>query len=79
VSQIIVVRISYAPGAAGALFRRSLRRIANDLPVRQGRHNGKHAVQLRDATDAELCEATALTERLIRAYAEYLDRRHDGE
>lgn len=57
---------------------RRLGDLANNLPVRQGRHNGKHAEELRDATGEEVREATDIAERLIVAYAEHLDRRHGG-
>jgi hypothetical protein len=44
-----------------------LGRLANDAPLRQGRHRGKHGT-LRDATPAELAEARSIARRLIEAF-----------
>jgi hypothetical protein len=46
-----------------------LGRLANDAPLRQGRHRGKHANQLRDATPEELAEARTIARRFIEAFA----------
>ncbi len=47
--------------------------IANDLPLKQGRHAGKKINELRDVTIAELIEARQLAQRFVKAYLNYLD------
>ena len=47
--------------------------LANNEPVRQGRHRGAHVGALRGATEAELEFARAFARELIYAYFEYLD------
>jgi hypothetical protein len=42
--------------------------LANDEPLRQGRHRGKNAVGLRDTTEGELQEARAIARKMIEAY-----------
>ena len=44
-------------------------RLANDAPIEQGRHRGKHAADLRPATDSELQEAREIVCRWITALA----------
>ena len=46
--------------------------LCNDEPLRQGRHRGKAAVSLRDATESELGEARAIARRMIETYLQYL-------
>lgn len=48
-------------------------RLANVEPLRQGRHRGKSAGHLRDATEAELEEARSFARGLIERYARYLE------
>lgn len=52
-----------------------LGRLANDLPIKQGRHRGKSVGILRDATEAELNEARNVARALIEGYLRYLERR----
>lgn len=47
--------------------------LANDLPLKQGRHAGKKINELRDATSKELNEARQLAQRFVKAYLNYLD------
>lgn len=47
--------------------------LANNEPIRQGRHRGNHAGKLRDATEAELKTARNFTRSVVRAYLQYLD------
>jgi hypothetical protein len=49
-----------------------LGRLANDAPLRQGRHRGVHAHQLRDATLEELSEARRVARTILDAYAKTL-------
>lgn len=48
-------------------------RIANTLPLKQGRHRGKSAGALRDAEISELQEARKFVVYLIEKYLEYLE------
>lgn len=50
-----------------------LGRLANDAPVRQGRHVGKKTAELRDATDEERGSARRIATDMVRAYLEYLN------
>lgn len=50
----------------------TLGRLANDEPIRQGRHRGKHNGELRDATGAELSQARSIARDLILSYARTL-------
>lgn len=50
-----------------------LGRMANGMPLTQGRHRGQHFQQLRDATVQELGEAREIAVSLIEAYAAQLD------
>ena len=45
--------------------------LANDAPLKEGRHRGKHS-KLRHATPAELDEARKIAFRLIKAFANQL-------
>ena len=47
--------------------------LANEEPLKQGRHRGKHVDTLRDATEDELSEARVIAQKLIEKYLEYLD------
>jgi hypothetical protein len=51
-----------------------LGRLANDEPLNQGRHSGKHIGELRDATESELDEARSIAVEMVIAYLEYVDR-----
>jgi hypothetical protein len=53
--------------------RRKLGTLANDAPLRQGRHRGKKVGELRDATETELEEARVIARKMIEAYLHYLD------
>jgi hypothetical protein len=46
-----------------------LGQLANDEPLRQGRHRGRHATQLRDATQEELDRARKIAWRIVEAFA----------
>jgi hypothetical protein len=50
-------------------FWSELRRLANDEPLRQGRHRGEHALVLRDATEDELTQARDIAKRIITEFA----------
>lgn len=52
-----------------------LGQLANDEQLRQGRHRGKKAGELRDATDSELKEARSIAREMIEAYLHYLEGR----
>ncbi len=54
---------------------RRLGRLANDEPLKQGRHRGKNPGTLRDATEAELSEARDIARHFVEAYLVYLERR----
>lgn len=47
----------------------TLGRLANEEPLRQGRHRGKKIVGLRPAAQSELTEARAITKNIIKAFA----------
>jgi hypothetical protein len=49
-------------------------RMANYEPVKQGRHRGKSAGTLRDATKEELKEARAIARNLVWSYLNYLEK-----
>ena len=49
-----------------------LGQLANDEPLQQSRHRGKHLPSIRPATEAELEEAREISRRLILAFAESL-------
>lgn len=53
--------------------RRALGKLANDEPIRQGRHRGAKISDLRDATEAELDEARKIARIMIEAYLRYLE------
>ncbi len=68
----------------GVVARRTLRLdrgwgrledLANNQPLRQGRHRGWHAGQLRDAAPGEIEEARAVTKGMIEAYLDFLERK----
>jgi len=42
--------------------------LANDEPLMQGRHRGRHAEKLRNATEAELQEARSVADKMITRY-----------
>jgi hypothetical protein len=50
-----------------------LGQLANDEPLRQGRHRGANVGQLRDATEAELKEARGIAQDMIVGYLDYLE------
>ena len=51
-----------------------LGKLANDEPLRQGRHRGRKVRELRDATKSELAEARSIARTMIEAYLEYLEK-----
>jgi hypothetical protein len=57
--------------SSGAWTR--LGKLANDEPLRQGRHRGKSAGTLRDATDSELVEVRNIARSMIESYLLYLE------
>lgn len=59
-------------GIAKADWKR-LGELANDAPIRQGRHRGAKVGQLRDATHAELTEARTIAKNMILAYLNHLE------
>jgi hypothetical protein len=62
-----------ALGVSNNKWRR-LRQLANDEPLRQGRHRGKSLGALRDATVKELEEARRIARSLVEGYLEYLEK-----
>lgn len=50
-----------------------LGQLANNEPLRQGRHRGKSAGELRDASDDEIFEARNIARNFVEAYLVYLD------
>jgi hypothetical protein len=42
--------------------------LANDEPLRQGRHRGSNAGNLRDATEGELQEARSIARKMVETY-----------
>jgi hypothetical protein len=54
---------------------RNFGRLANDAPLKQGRHRGKHVGELRDATHEELNKAREFARTLILSYLEYLEHK----
>lgn len=56
--------------------RSRLGRLANDKPLNQGRHRGRHAGSLRDASTDELDEARAIARDMLASYLRYLDEQH---
>jgi len=50
-----------------------LGKLANDEPLRQGRHRGKKIGGLRDATEPELKEARGIARNMIEAYLQFLE------
>jgi hypothetical protein len=59
-------------GIAGTQWSR-LGKLANDDPLKQGRHRGKNPGILRDATEGELKEARGIARNLVEAYLDYLE------
>jgi hypothetical protein len=55
-----------------------LHKLANVLPLEEGRHRGVHHSQLRKATEKELEDGREIAQTLIYAYLEYLDRNASG-
>jgi hypothetical protein len=49
--------------------------LANDEPLKQGRHRGKKIGNLRDATETELSEARSIARLIIERYLTWLDKR----
>jgi len=61
-------------GLSSAQWSR-LGQLANNEPLKQGRHRGKSAGTLRDATEKELEEARAIARTFVKAYLDYLEIR----
>ncbi|HUY35459.1 MAG TPA: hypothetical protein VMV69_22130 [Pirellulales bacterium] len=55
-----------------------LGQLCNDEPVRQGRHRGKSAGALREATKTELAEARGIARAMVEAYLQYLEKAAAG-
>jgi len=51
---------------------RELKRLANDEPLQEGRHRGKHTANIRPATPDELVTAKRIARLLIERFAETL-------
>jgi hypothetical protein len=67
-----------ALGVSSATWKR-LGLLANDAPVEQGRHRGKHHEPLRKATAAELTEARKIARELIEAYVRWRETPGAGQ
>jgi hypothetical protein len=52
--------------------------LANNEPLRQGRHRGKNPGTLRDATEVELTEARNIARHFVEAYLWYLESKNSG-
>lgn len=52
--------------------------LANDEPLNQGRHRGRHVGSLRNATAEELNEARSIAGDMIASYLKYLDQSGSG-
>lgn len=52
-----------------------LGQIANNEPLKQGRHRGQSTGELRDASEEELTEARKISRNFVEAYLVYLDER----
>jgi len=50
-----------------------LGQLANSEPLKQGRHRGKSAGELRDASEEELTEARKIARSFVESYLVYLD------
>ena len=50
-----------------------LGQLANDQPLRQGRHRGKRIGELRDANETEIKEVRRIALVMIEAYLDYLE------
>ena len=50
-----------------------LGKLANDEPLKQGRHRGKNPGALRDATEEELREVRSIARELVEAYLNHLE------
>lgn len=61
-----------ALGITGTQWSR-LGKLANDEPLKQGRHRGKNPGILRNATEGELKEARGIARNLFEAYLDYLE------
>jgi len=59
--------------------RNRLGTLANDEPLNQGRHRGKHAGKLRNATADELNDARDIAREMIGAYLEHLEGCGQGD
>jgi len=59
--------------------RSRLTKLANLEPLNQGRHRGRFADRLRDATNAELSEARRIAREMIEKYLMYLDKQRQHE
>jgi hypothetical protein len=59
-------------GISGKQWSR-LGKVANDEPLKQGRHRGKNLGALRDATEGELREARSIARNIAVAYLDYLE------
>ena len=55
-----------------------LGRLANDAPLKQGRHRGNKISQLRDATKAELELARKYTSNMLISYLKYIDENNSN-
>jgi len=47
--------------------------LANEAPISQGRHRGRHGVSLRDASNAELGEARLIVRGMVLSYFLWLE------
>lgn len=56
-----------------AIWKR-LGQLCNNKLLRQGRHRGMSATNLRDATEGELQEARNIARKLLESYLHYLER-----
>ena len=58
----------------GRGIRSELGRLADNEPIKQGRHRGKFAGKLRDATESELERGREIARNLVTAYLRFLER-----
>jgi len=56
-----------------------LSKLANRLPISQGRHSGEKIGKLRPAKAEELAEARRIAQSFIEKYLDYLERQNPAK
>lgn len=55
------------------IHERRFSQLANEKPLKQGRHRGRHLHNLRDASQQELDEARSIARDMLGRYLEYIE------